>query len=86
MSVVMALPRNTFALKERSAGRLRDQLQPGGLYVDVKCQANAKELRSRGLGVEALDLGPELHDRDPSNHRSSESTVSMIHWAAWHVL
>jgi UDP-N-acetyl-D-glucosamine/UDP-N-acetyl-D-galactosamine dehydrogenase len=39
------------AFNERSLDELQEKLKPGGLYVDVKCQANAKELRSRGLQV-----------------------------------
>ena len=39
------------AFNERSLDELQEKLQPGGLYVDVKCQADAKELRSRGLRV-----------------------------------
>jgi UDP-N-acetyl-D-galactosamine dehydrogenase len=28
-----------------------DKLEPGGLYVDVKCQADAESLRSHGISV-----------------------------------
>ena len=48
-AVVAAVAHDAF--KERSLDELQEKLQPGGLYVDVKCQANAKELRSRGLQV-----------------------------------
>mgnify|MGYP003482646029 CR=1 FL=1 len=48
-AVVAAVAHDAF--KERSLDELQEKLQPGGLYVDVKCQADAKELRSRGLQV-----------------------------------
>ena len=48
-AVVAAVAHDAF--KERSLDELQQKLQPGGLYVDVKCQADAKELRSRGLHV-----------------------------------
>ena len=48
-AVVAAVAHDAF--KERSLDELQEKLQPGGLYVDVKCQADAKDLRSRGLQV-----------------------------------
>lgn len=48
-AIVAAVAHDAF--RERSLDELQEKLQPGGLYVDVKCQANAKELRSRGLQV-----------------------------------
>ena len=48
-AIVAAVAHDAF--NERSLDELQEKLQPGGLYVDVKCQADAKELRSRGLQV-----------------------------------
>ena len=40
-AVVAAVAHDAF--KERSLDELQEKLQPGGLYVDVKCQADAKD-------------------------------------------
>jgi UDP-N-acetyl-D-glucosamine/UDP-N-acetyl-D-galactosamine dehydrogenase len=39
------------ALRERSADEIAAKLAPGGLYVDVKAQADAAALRERGIQV-----------------------------------
>ena len=39
------------ALTARSVAEVCDKLAPGGLYVDVKCQADAAALRARGVRV-----------------------------------
>jgi UDP-N-acetyl-D-galactosamine dehydrogenase len=39
------------ALRERSADEIAAKLVPGGLYVDVKAQADAAALRERGIQV-----------------------------------
>jgi UDP-N-acetyl-D-galactosamine dehydrogenase len=39
------------ALRERTIDDIAAKLAPGGLYVDVKCQADAKALRARGIQV-----------------------------------
>ncbi len=39
------------AFRNRSLDEVLDKLAPGALYVDVKCQADAAALRSRGIRV-----------------------------------
>jgi UDP-N-acetyl-D-galactosamine dehydrogenase len=48
-AVVAAVAHDAF--KRRSLDDISGKLQPGGLYVDVKCQADAEQLRARGLRV-----------------------------------
>jgi UDP-N-acetyl-D-galactosamine dehydrogenase len=48
-AVVAAVAHDTF--RRRPIDDIVDKLQPGGLYVDVKCQADAARLRERGLKV-----------------------------------
>ena len=38
-------------LVDRPIDDYLEKLQPGGLYVDVKCQADAEALRTRGVRV-----------------------------------
>jgi UDP-N-acetyl-D-galactosamine dehydrogenase len=39
------------ALRQRSIDEIAAKLVPGGVYVDVKCTADAAALRARGFGV-----------------------------------
>ncbi len=48
-ALVAAVAHETF--RSRSLDELIDKLAPGALYVDVKCQADAAALRSRGIQV-----------------------------------
>jgi UDP-N-acetyl-D-galactosamine dehydrogenase len=48
-AIVAAVAHDAF--RARPLDDYIEKLQPGGLYVDVKCQADAKELRDRGLSV-----------------------------------
>jgi UDP-N-acetyl-D-galactosamine dehydrogenase len=48
-AIVAAVAHREF--KQRPPGDYVDKLQQGGLYVDVKCQADAAVLRSRGVNV-----------------------------------
>ena len=48
-AIVAAVAHDAF--KRRPLDDLVGKLQPGGLYVDVKCQADAAQFRSRGLKV-----------------------------------
>jgi UDP-N-acetyl-D-galactosamine dehydrogenase len=48
-AIVAAVAHREF--KQRPAGDYVDKLQQGGLYVDVKCQADAAVLRARGIRV-----------------------------------
>src|SRR4051794_2068669 len=48
-AVVMAVAHRAF--NARPIDDYVDKLQPGGLFVDVKCQADADLLRARGLSV-----------------------------------
>jgi UDP-N-acetyl-D-galactosamine dehydrogenase len=48
-AIVAAVAHREF--KRRPAGDYVDKLQQGGLYVDVKCQADAAVLRARGVHV-----------------------------------
>ena len=35
----------------RPVGDYVDKLEPGGLFIDVKCQADVRSLRERGVSV-----------------------------------
>ena len=48
-AIVAAVAHDAF--KRRPIDDLAAKLMPGGLYVDVKCQADAAQLRGRGLAV-----------------------------------
>jgi len=48
-AIVAAVAHDAF--KRRSLDDYADKLQPGGLYVDVKSQADAAQFRSRGFAV-----------------------------------
>ena len=48
-AIVAAVAHDAF--KRRPLDDYVGKLQPGGLYVDVKCQADAAQLRARGLEV-----------------------------------
>jgi UDP-N-acetyl-D-galactosamine dehydrogenase len=48
-AIVAAVAHDAF--KRRPVGDFAAKLQPGGLYVDVKCQADARQLQARGLRV-----------------------------------
>jgi UDP-N-acetyl-D-galactosamine dehydrogenase len=48
-AIVAAVAHDAF--RARPLDDYIEKLQPGGLYVDVKCQADAKQLRDRGLNV-----------------------------------
>jgi UDP-N-acetyl-D-galactosamine dehydrogenase len=48
-AVVLAVAHAAFA--DRSVDDFVGKLEPGGLFVDVKCQADANALRERGLSV-----------------------------------
>jgi UDP-N-acetyl-D-glucosamine/UDP-N-acetyl-D-galactosamine dehydrogenase len=48
-AVVLAVAHRAFA--ERPIDDLMAKLEPGGLFVDVKCQADAAALRERGISV-----------------------------------
>ena len=48
-AIVAAVAHDAF--KRRPVDDFVGKLIPGGLYVDVKCQADAAALRSRGLRV-----------------------------------
>jgi UDP-N-acetyl-D-galactosamine dehydrogenase len=48
-AIVAAVAHEEF--KRRSLDDVASKLQPGGLYVDVKSQADAAQFRSRGLQV-----------------------------------
>jgi UDP-N-acetyl-D-galactosamine dehydrogenase len=39
------------AFKRRPIDDYAAKLQPGGVYVDVKCQADKQQLQARGLRV-----------------------------------
>ena len=48
-AIVAAVAHREF--KQRSADDYVGKLEQGGLYVDVKCQADAALLRARGVNV-----------------------------------
>jgi UDP-N-acetyl-D-galactosamine dehydrogenase len=48
-AVVVAVAHREF--NARPVGDFVDKLEPGGLFVDVKCQADAESLRARGISV-----------------------------------
>jgi UDP-N-acetyl-D-galactosamine dehydrogenase len=48
-AVVLAVAHRAFS--ERPVGHFVDKLEQGGLFVDVKCQADAEALRARGVSV-----------------------------------
>ena len=48
-AVVVAVAHREF--KARPVGDFVDMLEPGGLFVDVKCQSDANALRERGVSV-----------------------------------
>ena len=48
-AVVLAVAHRHFAA--RPIDDLVGKLEPGGLFVDVKCQADAPSLRARGVSV-----------------------------------
>ena len=48
-AIVAAVAHSHF--RQRPADDYVGKLEPGGLYVDVKCQADAKALRDRGVNV-----------------------------------
>ena len=48
-AIVAAVAHEEF--RRRPIDDFVDKLRPGGLYVDVKCQADAQLLRDRGLRV-----------------------------------
>ena len=48
-AVVLAVAHRAF--NDRPVGHYVDKLEPGGLFVDVKCQADADALRARGITV-----------------------------------
>jgi UDP-N-acetyl-D-glucosamine/UDP-N-acetyl-D-galactosamine dehydrogenase len=48
-AIVAAVAHDAF--RARPLDEYVEKLQPGGLYVDVKCQSDAKQLRDRGLIV-----------------------------------
>jgi UDP-N-acetyl-D-glucosamine/UDP-N-acetyl-D-galactosamine dehydrogenase len=48
-AVILAVAHRAFG--ERPVGDYVDKLEPGGLFVDVKCQADARSFRERGVSV-----------------------------------
>jgi len=48
-AVVAAVAHNDY--KQRSIDDVAAKLEPNGLYVDVKCRADAAALRGRGIRV-----------------------------------
>ncbi len=48
-AIVAAVAHDAF--KRRPIDDYADKLRPGGVFVDVKCQADAKQLQARGLRV-----------------------------------
>jgi UDP-N-acetyl-D-glucosamine/UDP-N-acetyl-D-galactosamine dehydrogenase len=48
-AIVAAVAHDAF--RSRPVDDFVGKLQPGGLYVDVKCQADARQLQARGLRV-----------------------------------
>ena len=48
-AVVVAVAHREF--NARPVGDYVDKLEPGGLFIDVKCQADVRSLRERGVSV-----------------------------------